>query len=148
MIVDRTYDEPGIKSVITHPDIYPRLIDDFSPKAYDWRPARNRIYIKGETDRIFGIVSAVPKSTIVYNVHINVIPEYRKDFAEEFAHRAIQWIWDNTEAKKLVAEIPEYHQNVVNFAQNVGFQIEGINLNSIQKDGKLYNQIYLGLSNE
>lgn len=146
MIVDRSYNEKDIKSVITHPDIYPRLINENSPPPDLWKPAKGRIYIVGYDAIPFGVLSANRKSDIQYIVHFQVIPEFRKTHAIKFAEKAVQWVWDNTEARKLVAEVPEFHPNVIKFADKVGFIVEGVNYKSCLKDGKLYDQIYLGLS--
>lgn len=147
MIIKRSFEE-GIKEVITHPDIYPRLTADDSPPPEEWEPRPDRIYLVGWDEEPFGVTSFAPKSSIVYNAHFQVIPEYRKSHAIDFAKECIRWLWDNTKAKKIVAEIPEFHQNVIHFGHKVGFVVEGINSKSFLKDGKLHNQIYLGLEYE
>ena len=146
MLIDRSYNEKEIKSVITHPDIYPRLINENSPPPEEWHPAKGRIYLVGYDPNPFGVISANQKTDIQFIVHFQVIPEFRKTHAVPFAEKGIQWLWDNTDARKLVAEVPDFHQNVIKFATNVGFKVEGVNYKSCLKDGLLYNQIYLGLS--
>lgn len=148
MIVERTYNEKEIRSIITHHDIWPRLADDKSGLPDDYRPDPGRIYIKGEDGEIFGLGVASRRGTVVYNVHFQVLPVYRKTHAIPFAEKFIQWMWDNTGARKLVAEVPDFHQNVIGFAHKVGFVVEGINTRSFLKDGKLHDQFYLGLEHE
>jgi len=147
VIVERSFNEGEIKSVITHPDIYPRLCNENSPKPEEWRPARNRIYLTGKVDsKAIGVTSYNRKTDIQYVVHFQVIPEYRKSHAIKFAQKSIKWLWDNTDAQKIVAEVPEFHENVVKFSLKVGFEIEGKNKQSVMKDGRLFDQYYLGLT--
>lgn len=147
MIVERTYDEEEITSVITHPDIWERLVSDHSPAKEQWRPNLNDsvIALAGRIPELIGIATYIKSSPIVYRAHFQVLPEYRKEYALDFALSSVEWMKENTSAEKLVAEIPEYHPNVIGFAHKTGFVVEGINTQSIKKDGKLYNQFYMGL---
>ena len=147
MIVERSYNEQDIKSVITNPDIYPRLCNENSPKPEEWRPARGRIYLVGKVDNVaIGVTSYNRKTDVQYIVHFQVIPEYRKSHAIEFAQQSISWLFENTDAQKIVAEVPEFHENVVKFSLKVGFEIEGKNKQSVLKEGRLFDQYYLGLT--
>ena len=58
----------------------------------------------------------------------------------------MSWIWENTEAKKLVAEIAFKYENVKKYAERMGFEVEGICTKGIQIDGQLMDQWIMGIS--
>lgn len=91
-----------------------------------------------------GIVMYHPINVITWECHVQVLPEYRAEFAKEFAQKAIQWAWDMG-VQKLVAQIPFLYPNVRDFGLNVGFEVEGINRKSYLKNGQLHDQWYMGL---
>ena len=54
-------------------------------------------------------------------------------------------MFDNTELYKINASIPVYNKRSIKYTEDIGLKKEGINKNSIMKNGKLFNQIYFGL---
>jgi hypothetical protein len=49
-------------------------------------------------------------------------------------------------ARKIITNVPEYNTIALRFAQKCGMTIEGINRLSFLKNGKLCNQIVLGIT--
>ena len=146
MIVEQTYNRQDIKAVLCHQEIWAKIAHDGTCKPEDFNPPNSATYICAYVDdKPAGLMVYKDKDGVQLECHFQVLPEYRKEYALEIADRAIQWAWDNTSAYKIVAEVPEIYMNVVNFGISVGFQVEGINQKSYLKDGKLYDQLYLGL---
>jgi hypothetical protein len=77
--------------------------------------------------------------------HIQVLPEYRKDHAREFARIALNF----GKAKNAIvyAEIPDCYPNVLRFAEKVGFYKTGNIKDDYTKDGVTHDVIILRLRN-
>ena len=142
MIVNRTEDISLIKSVLCHPEIYNRIQEDGAVSREDFEPPTNAIYITDDQNKAVMIYHWA--SNITLECHIHVLPEHRKE-ASIFCQLALEWAWDNTEATKIVAQIPDLYPDVLKFAIKNGFVIEGLNSDSYMKDGKIHSQFYLGI---
>lgn len=103
------------------------------------------IYLCGYVPELVGCFILHKQSKATVECHVQVLPEHRKERAEEFGRAVIEWTWENTGAVKIVAQIPEIYPNVLRFAQSMGFQLEGINTKSHIKGGVLHDQWYVGL---
>ena len=127
--------------VLNHPEIYKTVAEDdgqiVMPEEY-W-------YLCGYVPELMGCFILHKQGKVTVECHVQVLPEFRRDYADEFGHKAIEWVWQNTDALKLVAQIPFLYPNVKDFALKMGFEIEGINEASYMKRGKIHNQWYLGL---
>lgn len=129
-----------IEAVLFNPDILDAISEDDSQPSLP-----DAIYLGGYTDTCIGIFMMIPVSRWVCDVHVHVLPEYRKDHAAEFGKGVIQWAWDHTNFHKLTAQIPFCCQNVKRFARSMGFEVEGINRQSWRKNGQFWDSWYLGL---
>jgi hypothetical protein len=139
----QTQDIDDIKSILCHPEIYDRIAEDGMPSVEEYEP---------ELDGVICIMDEGKKGVMLFHwvngitleCHVQVLPKYRNE-AHKFGQLALEWMWDNTKATKVVAQIPELYPDVVKFAYNNGFQREGINESSYLKNGQIYSQVYLGL---
>ena len=142
MIVARTEDIEIIKSVLCHPEIYNRIQEDGAVSREEYEPPLTAMYITDDQNRAVMVYHWT--SNIALECHIHVLPEHRKA-AHEFCQLALEWAWDNTEATKIVAQIPDLYPDVLKFAIKNGFVIEGLNSDSYMKNGNIYSQFYLGI---
>lgn len=134
------------EQIVQHPDIYPHVGDDGSPPAEQFTIPDSWYCVVGYSDgQPAGCWLMHHTNSTTLEVHIQVLKEYRTH-SEEICRGFIAWAWDNTPAQKLVAQIPTLYPNVKAFAETMGFRVEGINASSIQKDGQLYDQYYMGLT--
>lgn len=146
MIFSITEDMEKIKNVLCDPEIYERTSDDGSPELEDFNPiepSEGVFYITDENNT--GIVFIHWMNYLTVECHIQILKEHRNK-SEEFGHSALKWIWDNTEAQKIVAKIPEIYLDVIRFTMKGGFRFEGICEKSYQKNGILYGVVNLGIS--
>lgn len=99
-------------------------------------------YIAGKVgDEIIGIM-VYHQTDEGCKCHIQVLPDYRMDYAEEFARIALTF----GEAE-LYCEIPECFPNVVSFAQKFGFEQTQIIENGHALHGETYDVIQMRLNN-
>lgn len=146
MIIRETRDIAEIKNVLCDPEIYARISDDFSPSIDSFEPVPPSDYVYYLTDENnIGLVFLHWHNGTMLEGHIQVLEDHRH-LAHEFAVGVLDWIWNNTQAKKILAVIPEIYPDVIGFTKKMGFEQEGEIKGSYQKNGVLYSQVYLGIS--
>jgi hypothetical protein len=146
MIVERCYDVEVVRAILTHPAIYECIAEDGTPPSEDFM-----LQLEGIAC-IVGIVGSEPIGVMIYHpingitweCHVQVLPEYRKQYADEFLEKALDWAF-GMGVKKIVAQIPFLYPNVKDFGFRHGFEVEGINKQSYLKNGQIHDQWYLGL---
>ena len=102
------------------------------------------IYLCGYVPELIGCFIIQRTSAITAEVHVQVIPEYRKDWSDLFCAEVMKWTWENTDFQKLTAQIGVIYPNVKDCALRHGFEIEGMNKHSLRKNGQIHDQWYLG----
>ena len=138
MIVRETKDLEEIKRILCNPEIYDCISDDHSPSLEEFEPPLfNVTYIGGYVENeIIGVMIYHNKRGQTY-CHIQVLPKFRKEYAEEFAAKALN---EQLKTNDVVwAEIPDCYQNVLRFAKSFGFQIVDVGIDDYLKNGELSN---------
>lgn len=145
MKAERTYDQELIEGFLREPSIYARIKEDgcnevkLDPDSEAW------LLMTDKTTAV-GVYCLHPLNSTTLQIHAHVIDVYRQDHAYETGLEALRWFLNNTEHLKLVAEIPTLYPDVIKFTKKYGFQHEGLNRQSIMKQGKLYDQVWLGIT--
>lgn len=141
----RTHDAELIRSILTHPDIYPFITDDGCPSASEFTPIIHEsvIYLYEPDTAIFAFI---PDNHSTCSVHTNVLPEARGRRAVTAAREAAEWIWSNTQYRRINTVIREDRKNVIRFAEICGMKKYGHCPDSFVKDGIVYGQVLLGMS--
>lgn len=145
LTIERTTDLDVIKSIMTHPYIYPRLAEDGAPPPEAFTPTlHNCVYLLGRCDdRPFALGIYGINGSVTWDTHVAVIPTYRRH-AYDFAKAAQDWAFDY--AQKLTARIPFNYPDTMRFGLKLGWKIEGVCERSVMKGGELVDCWYLGLS--
>lgn len=139
MRITSTKDKSRIAKVTKHQEIWPRISED---GMTDFHVDPDHLYLMDDDDIGLFVVHSI--NSVLFEVHIQVIPEARHS-AMEFLVKVLAYVWENTNAQKLMAMIPEIYPDVIRFAIKGGFHVEGYSRNSYQKDGRLIDQTYVGL---
>jgi RimJ/RimL family protein N-acetyltransferase len=126
LIVERSHDYPLIKQIMTEPQIWQEICGNYGDKIEDFEPVvDDYIYLIGyDKLNIIGLF-IIHESEYGYQCHVQVVPERRKQYADEFGKKVINWTWSNTDINKLIALIPSKFKNVISFAEKQGFKIAG-----------------------
>ena len=126
MIIERSYDYILIKQIMTEPQIWQEICGNYRDKIEDFEPVvDDYIYLIGyDKLNIIGLF-IIHESEYGHQCHVQVIPERRKQYADEFGKKVINWTWSNTDINKLIALIPSKFKNVIGFAEKQGFKIAG-----------------------
>jgi len=141
LIIERSQDYEKIRAVLTHPEIWEVISgdnDDIDGFTFD---AGEDIHIIGYNENnVIGLVNLHYRDKFGWQVHIQVLPEYREKYAEEFGRKVLSYIWKNTRINKLRALIPEIYPNVKKFSELLGFSDEDFITNSYVKGGQVYSK--------
>ena len=131
--------------ILKSKDIYRTICDDGSPSREDMVIPDGWVNVVAYVDdKPAGCFVLHKQNCITMECHVQILAEYRH-LSKEMSDAMLAWVWDNTPAQKLIANIPFDCENVKNFAEIMGFKIEGVNEDSIMKNGKVLSQWYLGL---
>jgi RimJ/RimL family protein N-acetyltransferase len=88
----------------------------------------------------------VPDSFASYLAHINVTPQMRGKQGIDAGKRAIEWTWSNTEKRRIWGAISADNVRAIRYAKLCGMKVFGRNEKSFMKNGKLTDQVLLGVS--
>ena len=123
MKVFPTSDLVLIKSILTSPGIWDEIRGEYFDDKNDFVPPDDPLYLVGRVDgREIGLF-IVHKEDDDWNCHVQVMIDERKEHALEFGQKAVKWVFDNTDIKRLIAEIPNKFTNVQRFAKLQGFNV-------------------------
>ena len=138
-----------IREVLTDARLWEVCHEDGAPGPDHFVPETEYskwIALVDHQDNFRGFVLASPLSNTMADVHVMIRPEYWGWAGNvELGKLAVQWLWDNTTYKKLVACIPVSDKQVFRYACRVGFKREGVNRASFLRNGELLDQYYMGL---
>lgn len=145
----RTKDLGLIRSIITNPAIYGRMSDDFAPPPDQYQPIENEemVYVAVEVAGVTqGIWAFIPHNRIMYEAHTCLLPAAWGAVASVAAKLMAEWMWRETQCRRLITSVPEFNRTALRFARSAGMTEWGRNPMSYQKHGRLYDQIMLGMS--
>jgi len=121
MILKESFNAEDIKDILCHPEIYDSITDDNCQKLEDFEPP-----ITDEYRYVVGYVKGAPIGVMVYHkykdgneCHVQVLPEYRKEYAKQFGQQSLEF----RGTVPLYAEIPSLHDNVLKFALLNNFEV-------------------------
>jgi RimJ/RimL family protein N-acetyltransferase len=146
---ERSRDWDLIKSIVTHPKVYPHVSDDFSPSPGFWEPIESeQVWYVTVRDgcELLGLWAFIPENHICWKVHTCLLPIAYGQRAARAAKEMARWVWENTPCLRLITDVPAYNLLAHRFAERAGMVEFGVNPASYQKNGVLYDQIMLGMS--
>lgn len=149
MKVELTTDMELVRSILVEPDIWERAAEDGVDQE-TWYPGYDSMtawLLCIENDEPIGVILLHTDTQVSLKMHPYLRKEHRQKGRIMMA-AFYKWMLENTEEtiNKVNTVIPEYQKKVINFAKKVGFQKEGLNRESCQKNGQLYGQQNLGIT--
>lgn len=150
MIVE-TKDTELIKSIVTHDRVYDLVSDDGSPKKEDYIPIiGDGIYWLSIVDdnEIIGAYLLHMVNAITYEIHTCLLPSAYGKKARDAAKDVLNWMVENTNCEKIITHVPEFNRLALRYAKKAGLMEEGIIRKSFKKNGKVYDQVLLGITRE
>lgn len=146
---ERTFDLDLIRTIVTHEKIWPHVADDGAGRPEDYRPVDHPaiwyvLVLSGH--ELMGVWIFNPQTSACWEIHTALLPKAWGTLAHRAARFIVPWVWEHTTCRRIVTNVPVYNRLALAFAKGAGMEQYGLNPKSYQKDGKLYDQILLGIS--
>ncbi len=145
MIAERTYETSVIRDILMVPEIHARITDDSHAQLKIDTEVESWVTMTAG-DTLVGVYCLHPFNRWTLRIHAHVLAEHREKHAMDTGRAILEWFVDNTDYMKIIAEIPVCYPDVIKFTRKFGFQMEGCNRQSVMKDGKLIDQVSLGIT--
>jgi RimJ/RimL family protein N-acetyltransferase len=149
MTFEYTTDAALIRSIVTHPKIWPDVSDDFTPAADDWRPgfasARPLYLVPKDGAEVLGVWLFEARGAC-WEIHTSFLPEAWGPRARQASAEMLAWLWSHTACRRLITNVPSYNRRALRFAERAGLTQFGVNERAYLKDGTLHDLILLGIS--
>jgi hypothetical protein len=138
-------DKSEIDKVIKNDLIYKVISTDISPTKDNFEyNFDNNYFLAGYIDdEIIGIlIYHILENGDIYS-HIQVLPEYRKEYSFKFSSMCKEWLILNFEGKNMYTHIPLCFKNVILFAFKNGYKEVEITKEYALINKKVENAIFL-----
>jgi len=141
-----------VREILTDPEMWDRIReDDNEIEALNIPDSDELLWLGVYTDDgLAGLffIHNLNKTTI--QLHAHILEPFRKQYAKEAGKLVITYFAYEMDDRinKLIAEIPVCYPDVYQFSLNNGLKDEGINRNSILKNGEFIDQHRLGITKE
>ena len=151
MNTSRTNDMSLVRSIVTHPQVYPWVTDDGGAPADGYQPVPPNgdavLYVLVESGGGQGIFAFYQQNTITTEAHTCVLPSMwgRTHVA---ARAAIDWVFANTRYQRIVTSVPDDNPLAARLAAMAGMQKYGHNPGSFLRKGRLLGVDLFGVSKE
>ena len=148
MTFTRTRDLELIRSIATHPKVWPTLGDDLVADPEQWTPVLHDgiWYVLVEEDgRVRGMFIFFPENSVCWQVHVCMLPE-AWGTAGRAAREVFVWLWRQTSCRRIAASIPVWNAPAIHCALRAGMEPFGVNRHSSLKNARLHHQLLLGIS--
>lgn len=122
---ERTRNLKLIASIMTHPDLWPWLSDDFYPAPENFLPIESEAIfhlMAFDGDEPLGLYITHPINTLLWEVHHALLPKAWGPRALEIGRAFEAWMWLNTDALKLVGFTPACNKLALRYAKQLGMQ--------------------------
>ena len=149
MKIFRSRDYAALRRLATDPAIFPHISDDFTSDPKQWKPLESDVIVHlvaQDEHGPCGFGVFIPDTWVCWRAHVAFLPRaYGGDALSSF-RKMLGWMWEQTEARRIVGEIRRDNTLAIRFVRRAGFEIYGINRRSYLKNGVLVDQMCLGIS--
>lgn len=147
MIFERTADMDLVRRILTDPRVWPHVGDDFAPPAEDFRANNDpRIWyvLVIEGCEVTGLVTFLPKSTVMWDTHLVLTGRARKARGADVLKAAFRWMVAESGAEYFEAQIPKSNRLAWKLA-NRCMHFAGRHQKAFRKGGKLQDLLIFGV---
>ena len=146
-------DYEKITKILTSDEMWPRISEDGQKKedlVIEPSPVFIWLMIRTDRGKCLGLFYLHYLNLSTIQGHIHIIKEYRARYAGAVGKAMLKWIDKELDSRvnKIIAEIPVIYKDVYHYVKKHGFSDEGLNRQSILKNGKFVDQYRLGITRE
>jgi RimJ/RimL family protein N-acetyltransferase len=148
---ERTFDYALVHRIVTHPRLYRCVKDDSAPAPEDWKVPEGKhlwwilAYDRGE---LLGCFFCDPRNAVCWEIHILMLPHAWGERTRRAAGAIAPWIFAHTCARRVVCGIRADNHLALRLARASGFKEYGRNPASWLHEGRLHDQVLLGISKD
>lgn len=146
----RTQDLELVRSILTHPELYDWMGDDFTPERPYFEPNPDpRIWylLCFDGEELLGLLMFVPQSHVLWDVHCSLLPSARGKTAEA-ARGAFRWMFALTHCRRIVAAVPRFNRPAAALCRIAGLKLYGVNPKAFLRRGSLHDLLLYGISKD
>ena len=146
----RIYDLDLVKTVLCHPRIWPHIGDDYAGDRAGFEPnSDSRIwYVAASDGELLGLFMFLPRSTVLWEEHVAMLPHAWGTRAFKAGRRVIPWLFRHSTCRRLIGEVPASNTLAIRYAEACGFARFGVNRQAFMRGGMLEDLILMGISKE
>lgn len=151
MTFEPTTDLELVRTIVTHPKLYPMLSDDFSPAREEYVPLEHpavTYLLAKDGQEVLGLWMLVEQSPVITEVHTCLLPSSWGARAAAAAKGGMSWVFEHTGVQLLITHVPQYNRLACRFARAARMTELGRLPKSFRKNNELHDQILLGVSRE
>jgi RimJ/RimL family protein N-acetyltransferase len=148
---ERTFDSAVVLRIVTHPRLYPCITNDFAPAPADGRvPQGGHLWwiLAYDDDELLGCFFCEAQNPICWEIHILMLPDAWGERTKCAASAIAPWLFAHTPVRRLVCGIRADNRLALRLARMSGFEEYGCNPASWLHDGRLHDQVLLGISKD
>lgn len=137
-----------IKSVMFEDEMWARSSDDYMTRDERLLIDKPGAWLKCYHDGVaVGLATVRPDCSTVINMHIHIVKQHRGRNTKAIGQDVLRWVKQNVNSRvrKINTKVPVIYKDVIRFAHSLGFQDEGIDRQSIMKNGQLVDRLNLGI---
>jgi hypothetical protein len=140
-----------VNYILTDDSVYPYISEDNTSE--DIKNKMAEIYLSTPLIYVlspnkYSIFIYIPMTSIMYEIHSNVLPDGRGKAALKALNESMEWIFENTICRKIISWIPMCNRLALTFAINSGAKKQGHITKSFVKYGELHDQLIYGITQE
>mgnify|MGYP001588587207 CR=1 FL=1 len=136
-----------VTTTMRHRRIWPSISDDGSPAREAFQASPSLTYLgMFEGHEYLGLFVLHQHNAIMWEVHTCLLPSAWGSRAQACAKLCVEWIFDNTECRRLITSVPVGNALAERLAGAAGMVRYGTNPRSFLKNGQELDQIMLGIS--
>ncbi len=141
---ERTRDYELVRSIVTHPRIWPWHADDSSPRPAEFEPPREAFYLAvRDGDELLGLIALVDYDRQSWEAHSCLLPHSWGERARRVYAEGIAWIWRNTPKTRIIGPIRADNRLSLRIAERSGMKPVGIRRGATRKQGKYHDSIVM-----
>lgn len=148
VVVERTFNTKVVREILSDETLKDRVtlggdVDMFDPEH---QPQLYYILITVGGKDIGFLLFHIINNMVCYQIHANYLPRYWGMGLSSYTQMAIKWMFENTDALKIVAFCPSKYPEARKHALKIGFSEEGVLTKSSLFNGELYDNYIMGIS--
>jgi hypothetical protein len=134
-----------VRKILSSPGVFgPSSDDGITQETFRVSTACEYVMVYGDGE-LLGCYALVPYTSVAFEVHIAML-RLAWGLTQEITDEFFRWIWMMTKYVRITARIPTFNRLVLRLAKCCGMFEFGCDERCIQKNGRLYDEILLGIS--